>query len=80
MPESEPEMKVHDFIVVQFEEYVFPQGIHIYETYNPGAVVKIWAYCLDRDWYLLWEGYPHRTETRAREFKPPINTLTSPTK
>jgi hypothetical protein len=28
---------------VEFERAVYPEEVHIYETYNPGAVVKVSA-------------------------------------
>jgi F-box/leucine-rich repeat protein 4 len=33
----------HNFIDIKFAHLVFPFRIHIYETYNPGGVVAIWA-------------------------------------
>jgi hypothetical protein len=32
-----------EFIIVEFERAVYPEQIDIYETYNPGAIVKISA-------------------------------------
>lgn len=30
-----------EFLIVEFERGVYPEQIHVYETYNPGAVVKV---------------------------------------
>ncbi len=30
-----------DFIIVEFERAVYPERIDIYETFNPGAIVKV---------------------------------------
>lgn len=48
---------LHVFIVlvVEFEEYVFPREILIYGTYNPGAVVRLWAFTINEKWICLWE-------------------------
>ncbi|CAF3831348.1 unnamed protein product [Rotaria sordida] len=31
----------NEFIIVEFEQVVYPEQIDIYETFNPGAVVKV---------------------------------------
>lgn len=36
------------FLDIQFKHYVFPTKIEIYETYNPGAVVRILALLKDK--------------------------------
>ena len=30
-----------EFLIVEFERGVYPEQILVYETYNPGAVVKV---------------------------------------
>ena len=40
-----PGFKSQDYIDVLFEQPVFPWAIAIYETYNPGALVRILALC-----------------------------------
>ncbi len=32
-----------NFVDIKFDHRVYPFRIHIYETYNPGGVVAIWA-------------------------------------
>lgn len=41
--------------MVEFEEFVIPSEIRIYETYNPGAIVKLWAFTINEKWICLWE-------------------------
>lgn len=43
------------FVVAEFEDFVFPSDILIYETYNPGAIVKLWAFTINEKWICLWE-------------------------
>lgn len=50
-----PHILLYIVAVVEFEEYVFPREILIYETYNPGAVVKLWAFTINEKWVCLWE-------------------------
>lgn len=71
----------HDFIVIKFEHYVLPKSIKIYETYNPGSIVKIFAYCCTiKKWKLLWQAQPAPVEKKSREFRPQINKITLPTR
>ncbi|XP_058830886.1 F-box/LRR-repeat protein 4-like [Topomyia yanbarensis] len=44
-----------DFILAQFEELVYPESITVFETYNPGGIVRIWAYTQAEEWVLLWD-------------------------
>lgn len=50
--------------VVQFEEYVFPSRIGIFETYNPGAIVKLFAYTITDKWVCLWK-HDGKMETQS---------------
>lgn len=71
----------HDFVVVQYEHYVFPKSIRIYETYNPGSVVRILAYCdIKKVWKILFEAEPEVVEKKSREFCPPIKEIDVPTR
>lgn len=71
----------HDFIVVKYESYVLPKAIKIYETYNPGSIVRIFAYCCTiKEWRILWQAQPAPVEKKAREFCPPINKVNLPTR
>ncbi|XP_035674239.1 F-box/LRR-repeat protein 4-like [Branchiostoma floridae] len=74
-----------DYIELLFEERVYPSRIDIFETYNPGSVVKILACNTspkdfeeldppeDVEWATLWAGQPESLPARPREFSPPLN-------
>jgi len=81
MTQNLPALTADDFVVLQFEEYVFPEAIRIYETYNPGAVIRIWAYTIAERWSLLWEAKEFgldRIAPRARMFSPTIRRIGFP--
>lgn len=80
-PQDLPDIPFHDFIIVKFENFVLPHEIRIYETYNPGAVVRIYAYCCTvKKWLELYQSAPVPVEKKAREFCPPIKKIDLPTK
>lgn len=81
MPQTLHSNIPQDFIVVHFEQFVCPTQIGIFETYNPGAVVKIWAYTLAEKWICLWESDGSDTEipNDSRIFAPPIKQIQVPT-
>ncbi|GAB0095762.1 F-box/LRR-repeat protein 4 [Sergentomyia squamirostris] len=81
-PSNFLDIPIHDFIVVEFEEFVIPQAISIYETYNPGAIVKIWGYFnTTESWQCLWSALPDLyVERRPRKFTPPLRRVCQPTK
>ncbi|XP_046846499.1 F-box/LRR-repeat protein 4-like [Xenia sp. Carnegie-2017] len=64
-----------DFIDIRYSYSVYPTKIEIFETYNPGAVVRILAcdsetkYIPPR-WILLWAGSPRKCAAKARVFSP----------
>ncbi|XP_052681217.1 F-box/LRR-repeat protein 4-like isoform X2 [Crassostrea angulata] len=69
-----------DFIELEFEYAVHPTKIEIWETYNPGTIVRILA-CdssgtdVDRGmtrWKVLWEGGPEKSPPESRIFSPPL--------
>lgn len=60
-------------IEVSFERAVYPLEVAIFETYNPGALVRIWA--LGSSWMLLWEGEPEYAGDTPRIFSPPIREI-----
>ncbi|XP_076361946.1 F-box/LRR-repeat protein 4-like isoform X3 [Tachypleus tridentatus] len=63
-----------DFIEIQFEEKVSPLRIDIYETYNPGSVVRISAFdASEVKWHELWSGPPQFVKSKARLFSPKIS-------
>ncbi|XP_069676083.1 F-box/LRR-repeat protein 4 [Periplaneta americana] len=80
MPQSLGKIISQDFIDLQFEESVYPFKVSVYETYNPGSVVRIWAADYQNRWRLLWEGEPQHVGHTPRVFSPVIRTINSPTK
>ncbi|KAL8579041.1 hypothetical protein ACOMHN_035980 [Nucella lapillus] len=78
----EPEhLGSEDFIEVQFERRLYPVAVHIYETYNPGAIVRILGCDYQAGssvdsgsqsrWRTLWSGPVTETNRSARIFSPP---------
>uniref|UniRef100_T1ITN6 F-box domain-containing protein n=1 Tax=Strigamia maritima TaxID=126957 RepID=T1ITN6_STRMM len=65
-----------DFIDLKFEQLVYPIRIDIYETYNPGSVVRILAFNAHNcEWHLLWQGSPSSNHIfESRIFSPFIKT------
>lgn len=75
MPQDVGPIVSEDFIIVKYEQPVMATGIKIYETYNPGAVVRIWGGNTNKSWHLLWEGPPEICEQSSRQFMPPIRVI-----
>ncbi|KAK7473474.1 hypothetical protein BaRGS_00035303 [Batillaria attramentaria] len=76
-----------DYIELTFEEKLYPVAVKIYETYNPGAIVKILATdyhsgsSVDTGktrWVTLWSSPPAETPQRSRIFSPPIKKIDFP--
>ncbi|CAG9811374.1 unnamed protein product [Chironomus riparius] len=79
--DAQDKITFHDFVVIQFEHFVLPREIKIYETYNPGSVVRIYAYLWsEKKWELLWEDHPVMVEKKSREFFPKIKKIQVPTR
>ncbi|OWR45876.1 putative fbxl4, partial [Danaus plexippus plexippus] len=79
MPQNSSAIPSQDFVEVSFERAVFPLEVAVFETYNPGALVRIWA--LGRaSWILLWEGEPEYAGDTPRIFSPPIRQINVPTR
>lgn len=67
--------------MLQFEEYVLPEKVSVFETYNPGAVVQIWAFTIAGEWLPLWQCANHAPVDREpRIFAPPLRRIAEPTK
>ncbi|XP_017063674.1 F-box/LRR-repeat protein 4 isoform X2 [Drosophila eugracilis] len=82
-PQNLPKLETHDYIVVDFEEFVVPTEVAIFETFNPGAVVRIWAYGLTKHWTCLWEATESdlaRPKLDSRRFAPALKKTTMVTK
>ncbi|GBP53122.1 hypothetical protein EVAR_97126_1 [Eumeta japonica] len=73
MPQNILAIPSQDFVEVSFKLSVHPLEVHVYETYNPGALVRIWAYVsTTNSWIMLWEGEPEIIGDTPRIFSPPI--------
>uniref|UniRef100_A0A182W5J7 F-box domain-containing protein n=1 Tax=Anopheles minimus TaxID=112268 RepID=A0A182W5J7_9DIPT len=79
---------VDDFLVVSFERAVYPTGVEVYETLNPGAVYRIWAYTEHCQWVLLWdkrvdatlEDIRNTARSKARVFLPETRPISHRTR
>lgn len=67
------------FAVIQFEQFVYPDEICIFETYNPGAIVQLWAYTIYDEWICLWQQKPAPVTKQTRLFRPTIKRIRDPT-
>ncbi|XP_026492284.2 F-box/LRR-repeat protein 4 [Vanessa tameamea] len=79
MPQNSSIIPSQDFVEVSFERAVYPLEVAIFETYNPGALVRIWALG-PTSWMLLWEGEPEYAGDTTRIFSPPIRQINFPTR
>ncbi|KAK8759016.1 hypothetical protein V5799_003352 [Amblyomma americanum] len=56
---KERHVKSQDYVELQYEEEVHPVTVTVFETYNPGSVVRILAFDrLKNRWKELWVGKP----------------------
>jgi len=75
-----------NFIDIKFEHAVYPFRIHVYETYNPGGLVCLWAGDCQGNWTLLWSSVsnsgpsPSPVSQQPRQFSPPIQPTDFPTR
>ncbi|XP_052223754.1 F-box/LRR-repeat protein 4-like isoform X4 [Dreissena polymorpha] len=85
-----PDFCSQDYIELAFPEKIYPLEVRIYETYNPGCVVRILACDYDGEtdvdtglcrcrWKTLWSGSPSRVAPVARVFSPPLAPCPFPT-
>jgi len=89
-PYNSPQKKApaaNNFIDVKFEKATYPFRIHIYETYNPGGIVAIWANDSSSGrWSLLWDSshsskaHPTPDTEQPRVFSPPLRPTTFSTR
>ncbi|KAL7300445.1 hypothetical protein TKK_0006797 [Trichogramma kaykai] len=80
MPQNNGPVVSHDYIDLSFSKDVYPVRISIYETYNPGSVVAIWARDEDGRWTKLWNGPPQIVPHKPRIFSPPLQQINFKTK
>nr|BDI00198.1 Fbxl4 protein [Gryllus bimaculatus] len=75
MSQSLTKYDSQDFIDLEFEQSVYPVRVNIYETYNPGSVIRIWAADCNANWKLLWEGEPQDIGHMPRIFSPELRVI-----
>lgn len=69
------------FLDITFEHKVYPKAITLFEVYNPGSLVRIWAKDANCKWHLLYEADSLETpSSESRKFKPPLNDCNIVTK
>ncbi|ESP03193.1 hypothetical protein LOTGIDRAFT_224605 [Lottia gigantea] len=73
-----------DFIEVVFADKVCPTKVEVFETYNPGCIVKILACdCTSGtdvdtgqvEWVTLWSGKPTYPKQESNVFSPPLKKV-----
>lgn len=80
MPQNNEPIVSHDYIDVKYHMEVYPIRVSIYEIYNPGSVVGIWARDASGHWLQLWSGPPQRVCHKPRIFSPPLTLCNFKTK
>ncbi|KAJ8669039.1 hypothetical protein QAD02_000298 [Eretmocerus hayati] len=80
MPQNNDPIVSHDYIDLEYSKEVFPVRVSIYETFNPGSVVAIWARDEAGQWLRLWSGPPQIVSHKARIFSPPLHLCNFKTK
>lgn len=65
---------------LEYYQEVYPIRVSIYETYNPGSVVAIWAQNSGGKWFQLWSGFPQIIPHKPRIFSPHLQLCNFKTK
>lgn len=65
---------------IEYREPVYPIRVSIYELYNPGSVIAIWAQDYYGQWFQLWSGLPQIVTQQSRLFSPPLQLCNFKTK
>ncbi|EFN63767.1 F-box/LRR-repeat protein 4 [Camponotus floridanus] len=80
MPQNNPDVVSQDYIDIEYREPVYPIRVSIYELYNPGSVIAIWAQDCYGQWFQLWSGLPQIVTQQSRLFSPPLQLCNFKTK
>lgn len=76
MPQDRDSIISEDYIIIKFEQPVLASRILIYETFHPGAVVRIWGGRGRGFWSLLWQGAPRKhIGQRLEPFSPELRII-----
>lgn len=65
---------------IEYAEAVYPIRVSVYEIYNPGSVIRIWAQDFHDQWFQLWSGPPQIVPQKPRIFSPPLKSCNFKTK
>lgn len=65
---------------IEYREPVYPIRVSIYELYNPGSVIAIWAQDCYGQWFQLWSRPPQIVTQQSRLFSPPLRLCNFKTK
>ncbi len=68
----------NDWLEVHYARPMFAQEIQIYETYNPGSIVKVEAITVVADYIMVWEGQPKASSECPRVFRVPVEGVEAP--
>ncbi|XP_014487327.1 PREDICTED: F-box/LRR-repeat protein 4 isoform X1 [Dinoponera quadriceps] len=80
MPQNNEDTVSQDYIVVEYNHEVYPIRVSVYETYNPGSVIAIWAQDCHGQWFQLWNGPPQIVPHKPRIFSPRLQLCNFKTK
>ena len=80
MPQNNVDVVSQDYIDLEYYQEVYPIRISVYETYNPGSVVGIWAQNSEGKWFQLWSGFPQVVPHKPRIFSPYLQSCNFKTK
>lgn len=80
MPQNNTDIVGQDYITIEYCEAVYPIRVSIYEVYNPGSVIRIWAQDPNNRWFLLWNGPPQIVPPISRIFSPFLQSCDFKTK
>ncbi|KAM7303011.1 hypothetical protein ISCGN_018519 [Ixodes scapularis] len=70
-----------DYLEVGFDYEMYPKDIKVYETYNPGSIVRILALdSIKKRWKEIWAGRPTKGSEGSVIFKPSLTGATFPTR
>ncbi|XP_077278760.1 uncharacterized protein LOC143906497 [Temnothorax americanus] len=58
---------------IDFHEAVYSIKVSLYEIYNPGNVIQIWAQDPNNQWFQLWIGSSQIVSSTSRLFSPPLS-------
>jgi len=67
-----------DWLEVHYAKPMFAEEIRIYETYNPGSIVKVEVITVVADYITVWEGDPEASGECPRVFSVPVEGIEAP--